>query len=256
MKNIFLLAAALMLMVGVQSCSDDPASPEPSGPTQITFSQGAEATFTYTRLDTAAGRENQEMPNTRDTVHQETLDTNASHEGKTGVVKKSNHYMMENRRDTMYLKQESNGDLYIHNFGLDLVNSPEVQAIINQPITAGWVLVAKTGASSGTSWTAWLDTVNLINFFNIPTIIKDQVTANGEVTMTINGQSTKVKKFTHNITATAAGSEVARTTIEIYISLEHGGIVRMIRKVSNIALPGQTPMKAVGADMNLVTYTK
>jgi hypothetical protein len=255
MKKVLTLAlTALLATATLQSCANDP---EPStNSNQITFTQGANATFTYHKLDTTAGRMNQPMEEGKDSANERTIVTNHSFDGKTGVTMKELHYLGENEKDTSYLWQASNGDLYIHNFGLELVNSVEAQAVLNQPISASWVLTAKMAAATNATWTAVDTNVSLINL-GITAAVKDVVTANGNETVTINGQQVSVKKFTHVVTATLPiFGQVAKTEIEIYVSAAHGGIVRQVRKVATYTLPGQPQQLATGADLNIVTYTK
>lgn len=258
MKRIFQYAAALLLIAPVlQSCGDDPASPSDED-TKITFTQNAQAKFAYARLDTTDGRENQPMTEGRDTVMQTTVNTTSSYKGKTNVVFKANHYIIGGERDSSYYWQDANGgDLYQHNFGLDLINSPAVQAVINQPVEADWVIIAKMGESSGHTWLALQDTIVLNNLGSLQVIVTDNATVNGDVTMVLGSQSITVKKFTHKISAkNILFGEVANTEIEVYVSREHGGVVKTTRKISNLKLPESPPSQAIGADLNLVSYTK
>lgn len=255
MKKIFTLAlTALLSTAALQSCANDPEPP--SSTNQITFTQNAEARFTYHKLDTNAERMNQPMEEGKDSVRERTLTTSHEFEGKTGVTMKETHYLGENQKDTSYLWQASNGDLYINNFGLELVNSVEAQAVLNQSISASWVLAAKMAASAIATWTAVDTNVQLINL-GISAAVKDVVTANGDAVVVINGQQVTAKKFTHVVTATLPlVGQVAKTEIELYISTAHGGVVRQVRKVATYTLPGSAPQLATGADLNIVTYTK
>lgn len=256
MKRIFQYAAALLFLAPVlQSCGDDTVTP--TGETKITFDQNAEAKFAYSRLDTTDGRENQPMDEGRDTVLQTTVMTNHTYKGKTNVIFKENRYIVGGEQDSSYYWQDGgNGDLYQHNFGLDLINSPSVQAVINQPVEADWVIIAKMGESSGHAWLALQDTIVLNNLGSLQVVVTDNAVVNDDVTMVIDGKSTTVKRFTHKISAkNALLGEVANTEIEVYVSRDHGGVVKTVRKISNIKL--QSPAtQAIGADLNLIEYTK
>jgi hypothetical protein len=258
MKNIYTLAvAALLGAATLQSCADDPVDPPSDGATQISFTNNAEARFTYHRLDTAAASLNQPMEEGKDSVAQKTLSVTHVLNGKSNVVVRENHYLGMNTRDTTYLAQDGNGDLYINNFALDLVNGPEAQAILNQRVETKWVLAAKMSAASGTSWTAIDTAITFVNLpFPAPVTVKDIATANGNATVTVNGQQVTAKKYTHAVTATLGGSQVASADIEVYVSAAHGGIVKQVRKVATYTLPLQAPQKGPGAKLEIVTYTK
>lgn len=256
MKKIYTLAlAAFLAAATLQSCADDPAAPS-SEPTKITFTQGATATYSSTQLDSAENNLNHPMSEGADTLVQTTVATNVSYAGKTGVTMKVNHYLAKNERDTAYYWQDENDNLYIYNFGLDLVNGPTAQAILNQRIDAGWVLAANMKSAANASWTAVEKDITLVNVQNITAKVKDVVTANGSTNLVIAGKTVATKKFTHVVTATTFLGEAARAEIEIYVAADYGGMVRQVRKAATYTLPGQPKSRAFGADLQLISYVK
>jgi hypothetical protein len=257
MKRIYTLAfAALLGAFTLQSCASDPVDPPSGGATKITFTQGAKATYSSTQLDTTESNLNKSMSEGRDTLVQTTLNTNLTYSEKTGVTMKANHYLAKNEHDTTYYWQDADDNLYIYNFGLDLVNGPTAQAILNQRIDAGWVLAANMKATANATWTAVDKPVTLINL-GITVTVKDVVTANGTTNLVIEGKSVATKKFTHVVTATAQlFGELAKAEIEVYVSADHGGIVRQVRKAATYTLPGQPMSRAYGTDLQLITYVK
>lgn len=257
MKNLYTLAiAALLATASLQSCADDAAAPT-SDATKITFSQGATAKYSSTQLDTAESNLNKSMTDGRDTLIQTTLATNLTYGDKTGVTMKANHYLAKDERDTTYYWQDADDNLYIYNFGLDLVNGPTAQAILNQRIDAGWVLAANMKATANTSWTAIDKAITLTNI-GVTATVKDVVTANGSTSLVIDGKTVSTKKFTHVVTATLPipFGEAARAEIEVYVAAEYGGIVRQVRKAATYTLPGQPKSRAFGADLQLISYVK
>ncbi len=257
MKNIYILAlAALLGAFTLQSCSEDTVNPPSGGATKITFTQGATAEYSSTQLDTAESNLNKSMSEGRDTLVQTTLVTNLTYSEKTGVTMKANHYLAKNERDTAYYWQDADDNLYIYNFGLDLVNGPTAQAILNQRIDAGWVLAANMKASANATWTAVDKPVTLVNL-GITVTVKDVVTANGTTNLVVAGNTVATKKFTHVVTATAPlFGELASAEIEVYVAAEYGGIVRQVRKAATYTLPGQPKSRAIGTDLQLMTYVK
>jgi hypothetical protein len=254
MKNIYTLAiAALLALTTLQSCADDPVVPEQG--LKITFTQNAKATFSYTQLDSAESNLDHPMTTGADTLVQTTVATNMTFAGKTGVAMKVNHYLAKNELDTAYYWQDADNNLYIYNFGLDLINGPTAQAILNQRLDAGWILAAKMGATANASWTSIDTTVTFVNL-GFPATVKDVATANGTTNLTIAGATVATKKFIHTITANVLGIEAARAEIELYISAENGGIVRQVRKSAKYTIPGQAPSRATGADLQLISYVK
>jgi hypothetical protein len=255
MKNLYTLAiAALLATASLQSCADDPAAPAENN--KITFTQNAKATYTYTQLDSAESNLDHPMTDGADTVIQTTVNSNMSFAGKTGVAMKVNHYVKRNENDTAYYWQDASNNLYINNFGLDLINGPTAQAILQQRIDAGWILAGKMDAAANASWTSIDTTITFINL-GFPATIKDVVTANGTTNLTIAGSTIPTKKFTHVITATLPLlGEAARAEIEIYVSADHGGIVRQVRKSAKYTIPNQPQSRAVGADMQMISYVK
>jgi hypothetical protein len=256
MKKIYTLAIAAMLATAsLQSCADDPVAPS-NEPTKITFTQNATATYSSTQLDSAENNLNHPMTEGRDTLVQTTVSTNFSYAGKTGVTMKVNHYLAKNERDTTYFWQDENDNLYIYNFGLDLVNGPTAQAILNQRIDAGWVLAANMKSAANANWIAVDKDFTLVNANNITARVKDAVTANGSTNLVIDGRTIPTKKFTHVVTASTFLGEAARAEMEVYVSAEHGGIVRQVRKAATYTLPGQPKSSAVGADLQMISYVK
>lgn len=252
--NALLLLSFLSL--GIASCSEDPVTPPED--TAIKFTLNSEATFDVYPLDTATSNENKRIEQEKDTVRQKTISTTMTVHGKTNVVAKENRYG-NGLVDTTYFWQSTNGDLYMYNFGVDLINKSEtVQAILQQQISVGWVLVARmSGSAVGTSWDAVDTSVSLVALNGAQVRITSRATSSGETTFTYGAKTVKAKKFIHTVKASLGGMTVASTQVEALVSLETDGVVQVTRKVANISLPPLIPStKAFGSDMVLTSYAK
>lgn len=249
------LLAAMLVFSGCEK--SDPIAPPTGGNDKIEFVANSEAKFEVYMLDTAQSAQNQRMANA-DTMHQTTLEGKAELEGKS-ATRRGNQYQRSNLADTVHVFQDANGDLYMYDFGLDLLNKDPVMqmGLGNQQVHFGWVLVSKMSASSGSTWLA-ADTSVTVNLggLDINARILDNASTMSDTTFMLGTTSYAASRARHVITADIGGSVVASTVFEVTIVPELGGIVRSVRKVTELNMPNLPYKNAIGQEFMLTAYTK
>src|ERR1051325_3938611 len=133
-KFAFLFSLAALCYIGCSS-GGGPSETPTTDPNKVTIKSGDTATFYTTRRD--SNDVNQVAKG--DTIYQHVISTNMSAYGKTGVTALLN-VRKSGGTDTTFIIQETNGNVWRSNYGVDLLNNdPLIQGFLGKRVDVGWV---------------------------------------------------------------------------------------------------------------------
>ncbi|HET9137409.1 MAG TPA: hypothetical protein VFO76_12290 [Candidatus Kapabacteria bacterium] len=169
MKNFFfLLLAAVVLTVAVSSCSSSSTETPPTTytPTPVHFQQGKIARYDLYLIDTPSSDgsniDHFVPDSTKYNLEEQVVDTAFAF--PLGI-KATKTVFASTPPDTSYYYQDKDGNLFRYNYGFNTLNNfKDLILALGSPVDVGWVLIAKPGAPSGTTWLAKKDSMRTGGF--------------------------------------------------------------------------------------------
>lgn len=246
MKHIntfaFLFSLAGIFAIGCSS-STTPPSPSAKQPIPVTIHAHDSAQFYTTRQDST----NQNIASKGDTVNQRVADTNATAYGKTGVRVLVNVQKSDQAKDTTYLWQDANGNVWRYNYGVELLNTdPAVQGLLHQRIDVGWVLLDSTKATAGNSWLANASQVAILGGLANVTL-NDNATYVGDTSMTVSGKTISARHIVHTVVASGPGNGTVK--IDTYFSPSLGTVLNIVHTSNLTVNNGPVTMLGIFSQM-------
>lgn len=152
MKNLFALASASILMIGIAGCGDDPVTVE----VNKSFEAKKNDKYTYEVYDRDASQAPVTSSKTMRTWT--VLELSATYEGKTNVAKIDQIYFAadgttQTGRDTIYIQTNPDGTIHQYNaVGEVLKRFPEtIRPYISQ-LPKSWAKVSDTKSTNALTW--------------------------------------------------------------------------------------------------------
>ncbi len=229
-----LLASGILLVfctIILSSCGDSGGGGTSNTYTPVTvkFKQGFNGSYDLFLVDTADAQGNNGDHIINDSVQRNVqelvLSTSAAYPSANGNAVIS---MLFNSAppDSNYYYQDKDGFLWRYNYGFNILNKySDLTNAIGGPVNVGWVLVAKPGAPSGTTWVGKNDSANIQTpFGNVKVYLNDAAMALNDTSFVISDSTIKTTHVRHTVTATVQGisTTAGQIVVDTYLSSDLG----------------------------------
>lgn len=233
MKKLHLITFAATITSIISSCSYNPSTPAPV--TGMNFKKDFTAHYNIFVADTADKNGNNgdliDPIGAKIGLLEIVVDTAISYKGKDHVARVVTYdSTLTPKNDTNYFYQDPNGDLYRYNYGFNILNqfSYLVQAIGGK-VDVGWVLAAKIGSATGTTWLAKSDSALIVSF-NTEVYLTSQGQMMADTTFIIGAETIKTHHARNTVNATAlggasAGGQSGTAIIDSYYSTDINAVI-------------------------------
>lgn len=220
------IVAMLLCLFALNSCSSDtPAGNTPTPVVKMKFTAGSSHYFNLFLVDTADKSGNNGDKIIADSAQynrQElTIDTALTYKGFSNVTRM---IFASNQPDTNYYYQDASGNVWRYNYGFSLLNKFQpLTLFIGSQIDVGWVLVAKPGATAGTTWIGKSDST-IVQSLGLKVYFTDNATVMNDTTITVSSEAIITQHIRHVILASTLGT-TGTVNIDTYVSPELGTTV-------------------------------
>ncbi len=221
------IVAMFLCVFALNSCSTDTPSDNNNTYTvkKMKFTAGSSHYFNLFLVDTADKSGNNGDKIIADSAQynrQElTIDTALTYKGFSNVTRM---IFASNQPDTNYYYQDASGNVWRYNYGFNILN--KFQFLVNAlggPVDVGWVLVAKPGATDGTTWIGKSDST-IVQSLGFKVYFTDNATVMNDTVITVSSDAITTQHIRHVILASTFGT-TGTVNIDTYVSPELGTTV-------------------------------